>query len=44
VSYGSNGEEDTSKTFAMGGYMVDNEREMSLQGQKGENRKYTHNS
>ncbi|XP_066167363.1 BURP domain-containing protein 11 isoform X10 [Oryza sativa Japonica Group] len=34
VSYGSNGEEETSKTFAMGGFMADKECEMSLQGEK----------
>lgn len=44
MSYGSNGEEEASKTFPMGGYMLDKEREMSLQGEKGENIKYTHNS
>jgi hypothetical protein len=38
VSYGSNGEEETSKTTPMGGYMVDMKNEKSLQAEKGENR------
>lgn len=40
MSYGCNGEEETSKTTPMGGYMVDIKNRKSLQAEKGENRMY----